>query len=76
MIHPKMLRRILSVASERLTPGDRHGFIMYFELLKEENDKARLGEKRRPEELLLEVLTAYLPTPWRRIAKHRSHSTW
>ena len=46
MMHPKMLRRILTVASEKLPLADRVAFLMYFELLKAKNAKAPYDKKR------------------------------
>ena len=76
MMHPKMLRRILTVASEKLPLGDRVAFLMYFELLKAKNAKAPYGKKRTTEELLLEVLSAYLPDRWQDITGYRKHGVW
>ena len=41
---------------------------MYFELLEIENAKALPDKKRTIEELLLKVLSAYLPQPWHHTA--------
>jgi hypothetical protein len=65
MIHPKMLRRILSIASEKLTPDDRYGFFAYFEFLKKQNENAPARKKRQLEDLLLRALLTYLPERWR-----------
>lgn len=75
MMHTKMLRRILAVASAKLTPDERYGFFTYFELLKKRNDKAPEDKRRRIEELLLLALSTYLPQPWRDI-RHRSDDAW
>lgn len=75
MMHTKMLRRILAVASEKLTLDERYGFFTYFELLKKRNDKAPEDEKRTIEELLLLALSAYLPQRWRD-RRHRTHDAW
>ena len=73
MMHAKMLCRILAVASERLTQQDRYGFFIYFELLKKQNERAPQDKRRRIEELLLIVLSAYLPGWWRQFAGQRTH---
>jgi|SoiMethySBSTD1v2_1073268.scaffolds.fasta_scaffold373883_2 hypothetical protein len=75
MMHTKMLRRILAVASEKLTPDERYGFFTYFELLKKRNDKAPQDKRRRIEELLLLALSTYLPQRWRDI-RHRPDDAW
>lgn len=76
MMHPKMLRRILAVASDRLTQEARYGFFTYFEFLKKQNEKAPRDQRRTIEELLLTVLTTYLPQRWRRIERQRTHDIW
>jgi|SoiMethySBSTD1v2_1073268.scaffolds.fasta_scaffold85353_4 hypothetical protein len=75
MMHPKMLRRILAVASDKLTQHDRYGFFLYFELLKKQNEKTPRDQRRTMEELLLAVLSAYLPGRWRHIARRRSQDS-
>ena len=72
MMHPKMLRRILAVTSDKLTQQERYRFFSYFELLKKQNEKAPQNQRRRIEELLLAVLSTYLPQRWRRILRHRA----
>jgi len=73
MMHPKMLRRILAVISERLTPDGRYEFFTYFKLLKRQNEKERQNQRRTIQELLLVVLSAYLPERWwRRIERNRT----
>jgi hypothetical protein len=47
MMHTKMLHRILTVASEKLTLDERYGFFTCFELLKKRNDKAPQDVRRR-----------------------------
>jgi hypothetical protein len=69
-----MLRRILAVTSDKLTQQERYGFFSYFELLKKQNEKTPQNQRRTIEELLLVVLAAYLPQPWRRIVRH--HGIW
>ena len=71
MMHPKMLRRILAVASETLTLDDRYGFFVYFEALKK-NEKAPQDKRRTIEELLILALSTYLPQRWWRILRHRA----
>jgi hypothetical protein len=73
-MHKRMLRRILAVTSDKLTQQERYGFFSYFALLKQQNEKAPQNQRRRIEELLLAVLTAYLPQRWRRIV--RRHGIW
>ena len=75
MMHPKMLRRILTVASERLTPDNRYAFFTLFELLKNQNQTVPQARKKSLEELLLTALLAYLPERWRYVAGKRSHGT-
>ena len=70
MMHPKMVRRILTVAREKMTPDERDGFFTYFEYLKTKNDKKPRSEKRALEELLLLALMEYLPQRWR-LVDHR-----
>lgn len=77
MMHPKMLRRILAVASERLTPEDRYGLFVYFEMLKKSNERASPHQQRQLEELVLQALLTYLPERWRNVdAGHTRHGTW
>lgn len=73
IMHPKMFRRILTVASEKLTSDERYGFFVYFEELKARNAKAPQDKKRTPEELLLEVLSVYLPERWQNITLYGKH---
>ena len=71
MIHPKMLRRVLLVASEKLTPDNRYQFFSLFELLKRHNETAPQARKRNIEELVLAALVTYLPDRWRKIARRQ-----
>ncbi len=73
MMHPKMLRRILTVAREKLTSDEQYGFFMYFRYLKKKNEKAPRREKRTLEELLLLALVEYLPQRWRFTRKPQSY---
>jgi len=61
MMHPKMLRRILTFASNKLNENERYGFFVYFEQLKLMNDRLSIDHKRKLEELLLDALSLYFP---------------
>ena len=71
MMHPKMLRRILAVASDKLTQQESYGFFVYFELLKKQNEEMPRDQRRALEELLLAALSVYLPGRWRHMGRHR-----
>ena len=72
MMHPKMLRRILTVTTEKLTSDEQYGFFMYFRDLKDKNNIAPQSEKRALEEILLLALMEYLPQRWRWKAPKRT----
>ena len=72
MMHPKMVRRILTVAREKLTPDERDGFFTYFQYLKNKNDNAPRAKKRALEELLLIALSEYLPDTWQTSGRRRT----